>query len=486
MMSTPAENAVRVWHRFRNARVLLVVGAALSFAISIAAPAVAQLGSGWASTSFTKKIHLDDEAGLQTFNWTSQKSVCSPTCADYSYDSATDTETFRLLDGRTNRSEIRLQNEYSSGIKQFEGFVTFLSPLDDESLFQIFGSTDGATLCMMRGYSASGGKIRVVGGIGDLQTNAYGIEHRINVIHNQDKYVQFYVDGVFKGEFAENEQVTNYWKYGNYGTVATDTVPAVVKWRAVRTFRDGLPPGAIATPTGAYEAEDATRSGALVSAAQAGFSGTGFADFVNTSDDSISWSVNAQTPGLYDLKFRYALQSGNRPMEVRINGQVVSPNFNFAATGNWTTWQYATLQSQQLLTGTNSIQITAAGSSGPNIDHLMLGMLPNFYGDYNQNGIVDAADYLLWQKTKGKLVPRGTGADGNVNGVVDDADYGFWRARYGNILAPSGAGASQSESVPEPSCCAPVVTIAVGAMFVRPERRSRAHPAGIRKRFCSH
>ena len=241
-MSAPAANAIRARHRLRKARGPFVSSAALSFAISFASPVLAQLGSGWASTSFTKKIHLDDDSGLQTFNWTSQKSVCSPACADYSYDSAADTETFRLLDGRTNRSEIRLQNEYSTGIRQFEGYVTFFSPLDDESLFQIFGSTSGATLCMMRGYSASGGKIRVVGGIGDLQTNTYGIERRINVVHNQDKYVQFYVDGVFKGEFAENEEVDNYWKYGNYGTVATDTVPAVVKWRLfVRSATDFRP-----------------------------------------------------------------------------------------------------------------------------------------------------------------------------------------------------------------------------------------------------
>jgi hypothetical protein len=206
---------------------------------------------------------------------------------------------------------------------------------------------------------------------------------------------------------------------------------------------------------------------------------------VNASGDSIGWSVNAQTSGLYDLKFRYALQSGNRPMEVRINGQLVSPSFNFAATGNWTSWQYATLQSQQLLAGANSIQVTATGSSGPNIDHLILGTLPNFYGDYNQNGIVDTADYLLWQKSNGKLVPRGTGADGNANGVVDDADYGFWRARYGDMVTSTGAGASQSKSVPEPSCCAPIVAFAAGAMFMRLERRNSVHPAGIRKRFCS-
>ena len=455
------------------AREWSMVAAVIALLVLSAAPAFAQLGTGWTSTNFTKKIHLDDDAGLQTFNWTSYKSVCTPTCADYSYDTGTDTETFRLLDGRTNRSEIRLQNEYSSGIRQFEGYVTFYSPLDDESLFQIFGSTSGATLCMMRGYSASGGKIRVVGGIGDIQTNTYGIERRINVIHNQDKYVQFYVDGVLKGEFNENEQVDNYWKYGDYGTVAANTVPAVVKWRAVRTFRDGLPLGAIASPAGALEAEDAVLSGAKVAASQTGFSGTGFADFLNDSGDSLNWSVNAQTPGLYDLKFRYALQSGDRFVELRINGQVVNPTFDFAATGGWNTWQYVTLQSQQLLAGTNSIQVTSTGSSGPNLDHLLLATLPNSYGDYNQNGIVDAGDYLVWRRTKGTAVPRGTGADGNANGIVDDDDFNFWRTRFGTAV-PRGSGvALETSSVPEPGSALALMTGIVALLTSRIRHHSK-------------
>src|SRR5687767_3800716 len=114
--------------------------------------AQAQLGSGWVTYSPTKRIHLDDDAGLQTFTWTAYKSVCTPTnCADYTYDSGTDTETFRIFDGRSNRSEIRLQNEYSTGRRQFEGYLTFDAPLEDESLMQIFGSTSGATLTMTRG-----------------------------------------------------------------------------------------------------------------------------------------------------------------------------------------------------------------------------------------------------------------------------------------------------------------------------------------------
>jgi hypothetical protein len=205
----------------------------------------AQLGSGWVQYSPVKKIHLDNEDGLQIYNWTSYKSVCSPVCADYRYDSNTETETFRLLDNRTNRSEIRLQNDYSSGSRQFEGYVTIYSPLNDESLMQIFGSTSGATQMMIRGYAASGGSIRGAGQT--LATNVYGKEVRVNVIHLQENAgnkIIIYINGVKKAEIADNESVSNYHKYGNYGTLTTDE--AVVKWRRVRHFRDGGAPSAVA------------------------------------------------------------------------------------------------------------------------------------------------------------------------------------------------------------------------------------------------
>lgn len=203
-------------------------------ALSLASSAVAQIGTGWSSYSVTKKIHLDDENGLQTFSWTSYKSVGSGSiCADYR--SSNDVETFRILDNRSNRSEIRLQNEYSTGQRQFQGYVTFSSPLNDESLFQVFGSTDGATQCMMRGYSSDGGTIRTVGGGGTLATGVYGRETRINVIHVQGSYIRFYVNGSQKASITDTENVTNYWKYGCYGTLRTPAV--TVRWRAVRLYR---------------------------------------------------------------------------------------------------------------------------------------------------------------------------------------------------------------------------------------------------------
>jgi hypothetical protein len=206
-----------------------------------AAAAHAQLGSGWTEQTFGRRIHLDNEAGLQTFDWSTYQSVCSPICADYRYDGGTDTHTFRLIDNRTNRSEIRVQNEYSTGRKQFEGYVTIFSPLDDESLMQVFGSTSGATQMMIRGYAESGGTLRTVGGGGTLETGIYGQERRINVIHVQGSYIRVYVNGSQRAQISDGENVNNYWKYGCYGTLRTNG--AQVKWRRVRFYTDGQPPG---------------------------------------------------------------------------------------------------------------------------------------------------------------------------------------------------------------------------------------------------
>jgi hypothetical protein len=68
-------------------------------------------------------------------------------------------------------------------------------------------------------------------------------------------------------------------------------------------------------------------------------------------------------------------------------------------------------------------------------------------GDYNGNGIVDAADYTVWRDTLGSTTDFR--ADGNGNGVVDAGDYDVWKMHYGEH-AGSGAGANATATVPEP------------------------------------
>lgn len=200
--------------------------------------AQAQIGTGWTSYSPTMRIHLDDENGLQTFTWTSSKSVGSGSpCADYQYNSTTKTHRFRILDNRSNRSEIRLQNEYRTGQRQFQGYVKFSSPLNDESLFQIFGNSgDAATFCMVRGYSANNGEIRVMSPAAVIASNVYGKEVRINMVHVQNQNAKFYVNGTLKHTKTDSDTAAdNYHKFGCYGTLRTSAV--TVYWRDVRHWR---------------------------------------------------------------------------------------------------------------------------------------------------------------------------------------------------------------------------------------------------------
>ncbi len=59
-------------------------------------------------------------------------------------------------------------------------------------------------------------------------------------------------------------------------------------------------------------------------------------------------------------------------------------------------------------------------------------------GDFNHNGIVDAADYAAWR--------RGFG------GVYNQADYDTWRANFGqSAYSGAGTGSAADAAVPEPS-----------------------------------
>jgi hypothetical protein len=107
--------------------------------------------------------------------------------------------------------------------------------------------------------------------------------------------------------------------------------------------------------------------------------------------------------------------------------------------------------SWQLSAGTPPMQVTATlfdhsgddiGSPGtvPGV------VVPGVPGDYNNNGAVDAADYVLW-RNGGPLEN-----EGDTPGTVNQADYEFWRARFG--ATSGGAAALSAATVPEPASAA--------------------------------
>lgn len=77
---------------------------------------------------------------------------------------------------------------------------------------------------------------------------------------------------------------------------------------------------------------------------------------------------------------------------------------------------------------------------------------PGVPGDYNSNGVVDAADYVLWRRamTDSSVFLNNEGVSPTT---ADQADYEFWRSRFG-ATTPLGSGsgaAANHASVPEPN-----------------------------------
>ena len=93
-------------------------------------------------------------------------------------------------------------------------------------------------------------------------------------------------------------------------------------------------------------------------------------------------------------------------------------------------------------------------------------------GDYNFNGTVDAADYVVWRKSLGQ---SGTAlaADGNPNGQIDSGDFNVWRSHFGQTVPGAGSGSAETSpsqtAVPEPATLVLLMFAAVG-WCLRPGR----------------
>jgi hypothetical protein len=89
-----------------------------------------------------------------------------------------------------------------------------------------------------------------------------------------------------------------------------------------------------------------------------------------------------------------------------------------------------------------------------------LGVLasPRAPGDYNDDGQVDAGDYIVWRNTYGQTGLK-LPADGNGNGTIDAGDFDEWRLHFGDPPATAS-----SSTVPEPSTLALLVTLAYAAV----------------------
>jgi hypothetical protein len=102
---------------------------------------------------------------------------------------------------------------------------------------------------------------------------------------------------------------------------------------------------------------------------------------------------------------------------------------------------------------------------------LQVFVIPGVSGDFNRDGTVDAADYVVWRKAQGTTIQLPN--DNGIGGTVGLAHYMLWRGGFGN---PNGGAGTSSQvggtAVPEP---APVL-MAIFAVAWLPLVRSRTNP----------
>jgi hypothetical protein len=118
-------------------------------------------------------------------------------------------------------------------------------------------------------------------------------------------------------------------------------------------------------------------------------------------------------------------------------------NWKISYTGN-ITWTDDNNSIVNSVTGTGGTDVVLIGFNTESVG------VP---GDYNNNGVVDAADYVLWRKNPGSF-------------GGDPGGYTTWRTRFGNT---SGSGLSAT-AVPEPGAILLFIASSVGLLA---SRRSR-------------
>jgi hypothetical protein len=103
-----------------------------------------------------------------------------------------------------------------------------------------------------------------------------------------------------------------------------------------------------------------------------------------------------------------------------------------------------------------------------NLTGTITGTGPVLAGDFNNDGKVDASDYVVWRKNE-----TANGSLPNDNGLTTQAErYSLWRAGFGNAAPGSGSElSSHGAAVPEPRSAVLLIVALFGTVAVSQARR---------------
>lgn len=148
------------------------------------------------------------------------------------------------------------------------------------------------------------------------------------------------------------------------------------------------------------------------------------------------------------------------PLPLPTSGNLDRVNIDVDAAGNVYATSNITEKLYVFSPGGNTLATTSwSGTTG---SFSLAALAAGLAGDYNNDGKVDAADYVLW-RNGGPLQN-----EVDTPGTVNAADYAAWRARFGNT-AGSGSGLDGA-SVPEPTAVA-LLIFGIAATAMRRAKR---------------
>jgi len=134
------------------------------------------------------------------------------------------------------RSELRMNNNYTSGRHQFEGDVYIVSGSAGTDIMQVFGGATNATAIMLKIHAASGGTIKRYDNE-TLMTSAYNKWIHVNVQHDADNgKIYVYLNSTLKGSFADRGNATHYFKCGVYNISGSRSE---TRWKNIKYWKNG-------------------------------------------------------------------------------------------------------------------------------------------------------------------------------------------------------------------------------------------------------
>jgi hypothetical protein len=126
--------------------------------------------------------------------------------------------------------------------------------------------------------------------------------------------------------------------------------------------------------------------------------------------------------------------------------------------------------------------ITTAANRAAVIDRVFdffgLEAIPLANADFNDDGIVDAADFTVWRDTLGRSVTPGEFGDADFNGQVEAADYTIWKEQFGTSPGAGAAAAAAVATEPSTAAASPAFELAVAAE-ADAARAPAAPPGGL-------